>query len=89
MLNTVHLILRKKWYDMISSGQKREEYRAITPYWTKRLMVKHYDTVTFHYGYTNRTMTYTIIDITEGIGVPQWGAENERVYIIRLGERIS
>lgn len=27
--NTLHLFLRYKWYDMIASGEKREEYRAI------------------------------------------------------------
>lgn len=31
------LVLKKKWYDMIASGEKREEYRAATPYWSKRL----------------------------------------------------
>lgn len=36
-LNTLHLVLKSKWYDMISAGIKREEYRDITPYWTKRI----------------------------------------------------
>ena len=31
------LVLKGKWYDMIASGEKREEYRAATPYWSKRL----------------------------------------------------
>lgn len=32
------LPIKKKWYDMILSGEKKEEYREIKPYWTKRLM---------------------------------------------------
>lgn len=30
------LPIKKKWFDMILSGQKKEEYREIKPYWTKR-----------------------------------------------------
>lgn len=32
------LVLKGKWYDMIASGQKTEEYREIKPYWEKRLL---------------------------------------------------
>lgn len=32
------LVLKGKWYDMIASGEKREEYREIKPYWEKRLV---------------------------------------------------
>ena len=31
------LSLNKKWFNMIKSGQKREEYREIKPYWKVRL----------------------------------------------------
>lgn len=31
------LPIKKKWFDMIASGEKKEEYREIKPYWTKRL----------------------------------------------------
>ena len=32
------LPIKKKWFDMILSGEKREEYREIKPYWTSRFM---------------------------------------------------
>ena len=32
------LPIKKKWFDMILSGEKKEEYREIKPYWTKRLL---------------------------------------------------
>lgn len=32
------LPIKKKWFDMILSGQKKEEYREIKTYWTKRLL---------------------------------------------------
>ena len=36
--NTLFLPLKAKWYDMIESGEKEEEYREIKPYWIKRLV---------------------------------------------------
>ena len=35
-MKTLHLTLKKKWFDMIASGEKKEEYREIKPYWEKR-----------------------------------------------------
>lgn len=37
-MKTLSLVLKKKWYDMIASGEKTEEYREIKPYWIKRLI---------------------------------------------------
>ena len=31
------LVLKRKWDDMIDSGEKREEYRDFTFYWQRRL----------------------------------------------------
>lgn len=36
----LHLTLKKKWFDMILTGIKKEEYREIKPYWEKRLFEK-------------------------------------------------
>ena len=38
MAKELKLVLKKKWYDMIASGQKKEEYRAITRYWFRRIV---------------------------------------------------
>ena len=37
-MKILELPLKKEWYNMIESGDKREEYRAIKPYWEKRLI---------------------------------------------------
>ena len=37
-MKTLDLVLKKKWYDMIESGEKTEEYREIKQYWIQRLM---------------------------------------------------
>lgn len=36
-MKTLHLTLKKKWFDMIASGEKLEEYRELKQYWFDRL----------------------------------------------------
>ena len=38
-MKTLHLVLKRKWWDMIESGDKKEEYRAFNEYWTKRILI--------------------------------------------------
>jgi hypothetical protein len=35
----LHLNLKKKWYDMIESREKKEEYRDMSLYWAKKFIV--------------------------------------------------
>ena len=37
MINILYLPLKAKWFNMIKSRIKPEEYREMTPYWAKRL----------------------------------------------------
>lgn len=37
-MRTLHLNLKRKWYDLILDGEKDEEYRELTPYWFSRLV---------------------------------------------------
>lgn len=89
-MKVLELPLKKEWYNMIESGVKPEEYRAITPYWQKRLVGKDYTHVRFRYGYTRRTMLFAIDSITTGRGKRKWGAPiSAHVFIIALGEKIN
>lgn len=36
-MKILDLTLKAQWYDMIESGEKKEEYREIKTYWSKRL----------------------------------------------------
>ena len=36
--NTLHLNLKKQWFEMILSGVKKEEYRDFKEYWLKRFL---------------------------------------------------
>lgn len=90
---TLHLTLKKKWFDLIKSGQKTEEYREIKPYWDRRLIAgKSFDTVTFKNGYSKNAPAFTIElkEILSGIGRVEWGApEVDPVYILKLGSIIK
>lgn len=97
-MKTLHLVLKAKWYDMIASGEKKEEYREIKPYWVERLLecvgedeegdtCSHvlyvdYDRVCFHRGYTSTTMTFVVESIDVGQGKPEWGAPADRDVFI-------
>ena len=65
-MTTLTLPLNRKWFDMIKSGVKKEEYREFNEYWNKRLLwtAKHpierrekyngfltFDTLVFTLGY--------------------------------------
>lgn len=120
-MKTLHLPLKKEWYNMIESLIKLEEYRCITAYWIVRLfrdengrkitkltanflasnletlkwwiesgklVFNPFDFVKFSYGYTKRTMKFEIKEIVIGKGNPEWGAPEEDVFIIKLGNRL-
>lgn len=37
-MKTLTLPLKKKWFDLIKAGIKKEEYRETSAYWTSRLL---------------------------------------------------
>lgn len=85
----LHLVLKHKWYDMIATGEKTEEYREIKRYYEKKFYNNDYTHIVFHRGYTKTTMKYAINILTIGFGRPEWGAEKGKEYYkIILGERI-
>lgn len=87
-MKILHLVLKKRWYDMIASGEKTEEYREIKPYWSNRLF-KGYTHVCFHLGYTANTMLFPIIGIAGDTGKEEWGAEKGKTYyVIKLGKEV-
>lgn len=87
----LHLIVKKKWYDMIVSGEKREEYRLRNLHWHQRIMKNKWyiDSVVFHLGYTKVTHERECVKITEGFGKKEWGAPEKEVIIIKLGKEIN
>lgn len=87
-MKILHLTLKKKWFDMIATGEKTEEYREIKPYWNIRLLGKKYDAISFRNGYSKNapTMLIELSRVRYGIGYTEWGAPaNAEVFILELG----
>lgn len=92
------LPIKKKWFDMIKSGEKKEEYREIKPYWTERFRNALYDlTMTSYFGsivYAQGTLIFKngyqknalkircFIELSQGYGRPEWGAEPNKQYYV-------
>lgn len=87
------LPIKRKWFEMIVSGAKPEEYRDPTEYWLKRLKKERcIQNVARNYcglrlrirnGYS-KTAPSAIITLTKadrGHGCAEWGAEPGKVYI--------
>jgi hypothetical protein len=92
MARVLHLTLKKKWFDMIASGEKKEEYRERKPFWHRRLNFQTYDVVEFRNGYGKKVpmMRFDLKGISADIGKKEWGAEPHEIYfVIKLGERIA
>jgi hypothetical protein len=47
------LHVRKEYFDQIKSGEKKEEYRLIKPYWIERLN-RNYDGIYIFRGYPKK-----------------------------------
>lgn len=90
------LPIKKKWFDMILSGKKKEEYREKKPYYTSRFYnlvnVWRDDETTvvpilFRNGYSNNSPTIKCM-VTIGEqhgGNTNWGAEpNKEYYVLKI-----
>lgn len=89
-MKVLYLTLKKKWFDMILSGEKKEEYREIKLYWYRRFLRK-YNIIRFKNGYKKKA-PYFFIKLNEiyvGIGAKRWGAPKEKVYILSLGKILT
>lgn len=99
-MKVLHLTLKKKWFDLIEKGVKKEEYREMKPYWTKRLFndlgnrfeSKEYDCIRFRNGYSKDapTMDVEFKGVRRDLGIKQWGAiPGEVYYVISLGKILN
>lgn len=95
----LHLTLKKQWFDMIDARIKKEEYRAITPYWSRifkngkiKIKGKYYDptdvVICFSHGYSKNRPQLTVPceGLRVGTGNEQWGAiNNEQYFVLKIG----
>ena len=86
------LPIKKQWFDMILSGEKKDEYRDMTPYYTKRFMNLWKDSliggqaerkIKLRNGYGKNAPTATVtVTISTGLGKLEWGAIPGKHYFI-------
>lgn len=80
------MTLKKKWFDQIAFGIKKEEYREFKEYWFTRIVNREYDIILFRNGYAKNApemrvkyLGYALKSITWDSGVI------EEVFALQLG----
>ena len=81
------LVLKSEWYDLIKSGDKKHEYRAIKEYWSRRLFAKHYSHIRFRRGNTRENMLFELTGIE--ISADKNDLNLPEVYKISLGSKVE
>lgn len=83
------LTIKKKWYDMILSGEKKEEYREIKPFYKARFGRYFWmnsvtpKAVRFRNGYRKDSPALLAKCILRtGTGRTEWGAEEGKTYYV-------
>ena len=96
------LPIKKKWFDMILYGEKKEEYREINSYYITRfknvgLLRKNYlptyepAVIALRNGYRKDSPTMKVrVSLAIRAGKPEWGAKpNEMCYVLEIKEVLS
>ena len=83
------LPIKKKWFDMIRSGEKKEEYREIKPYYDSRFKNIYYPLggkqpdIILRNGYSKNSPSIKCkVVIIKGYGKEEWGAEPNKLYYV-------
>ncbi len=87
-MKILHLSLHAHWFALIAAGVKREEYRAATAYWTRRLCRETFDAVLFVNGYGKHRPAILVQCLGHSLdrGNPCWGGlDNDLQWVIQLG----
>ncbi len=92
------LPIKKRWFDMIESGEKKEEYRTASLYYIVRFGFDYclalpfqtsFQTIRFRNGYAkNSPILECAVKIDYGFGKPEWGAPKEECFVIEIIEKV-
>lgn len=90
------LSVKKKWFDLIKSGKKKEEYRTLKEYWIKRLgfkpgYYKGYTHIEFRNGYGKNVPKIKVELVSIEIGFSNKKniddtIKYEKCFILKLGK---
>lgn len=81
------LPIKSKWFNMIKSKIKKEEYRNITPYYTTRFNNAKNENNQFscilRNGYSADSPSIEVfVEVNKGYGREEWGAEPSTLYYV-------
>lgn len=89
-MRVLQLALKGCYFDEIRDGSKVEEFRLVTPYWTKRLEGRGYDRIVLTKGYPPREAAERRLERPwrglrrTTITHPHFGPDPVEVYAIRV-----
>lgn len=94
-MKTLHLTVKKRWFDLIKKGIKKTEYREYKPYWIARLKDKKFNIIQFKNGYGKNAPTirveyfgYWTLDTDGSVGVN--GEELKgKYFVLNLGDTLK
>lgn len=101
--NVLPLVLKGKWYDMIASGEKKEEYRDLKPFWINRIGKWHHQQlllgedkracvlyVAFSRGYKKADLFFEVDEVQKRHWATHrdWGEPDYPHFVLKLGKRI-
>lgn len=82
-MKVLDLPLKRKWYELIESGRKTEEYRDVKPYWSKRFLNQPFPLFSYRNGYTDCNVNgYTHVRF-------RFGYTRRTMLFLLLGIRIG
>jgi hypothetical protein len=81
LTKTLHLSLKKEYFDAIKNGTKLLEYRLMTKYWARRLLGRDYDTIILTLGYPPK------FDTDRRITLPYKGYTTTRILHRHFGDK--
>lgn len=91
-MSVLTLPLKSEYFDAIRDGTKGEEYRLVTPFWTKRLAGRVYDHICLTKGYPKlHDPARRIYRAWRGVEIktithPHFGAGPVEVYAIQVAD---
>ena len=89
--------MKKKWFDLIASKKKKDEYREFKTYWKKRLMetwnhdlrcktFKKFDEIHFRNGYNKKSPFMRVELIKIYIANVNFEGKIKKRFVLKLGK---
>ena len=86
----LQLAVNGEYFDQMKSGEKTEEYRLVTSFWSKRILARNYDRLIITRGYPKRDDASKRIEVpyagyeVKVITHPHFGPDPVKVFAIKV-----